>query len=129
MSNRKIINTVNAPQAIGPYSQAIKINNLLFTSGQIPLLPDSGEIVSNDFSEQVEQCLKNIEAILVEESLNLDSIVKLTVFLVDLSDFDSLNEQFVKYFGNRYPSRSVVEVSRLPKDVKVEIEAICCYDK
>ena len=129
MSNRKIINTVNAPQAIGPYSQAIKINNLLFTSGQIPLLPDSGEIISNDFSEQVEQCLKNIEAILVEESLNLDSIVKLTVFLVDLSDFDSLNEQFVKYFGNRYPSRSVVEVSRLPKDVKVEIEAICCYDK
>lgn len=129
MSDRKIINTVNAPQAIGPYSQAIKINNLLFTSGQIPLLPDSGEIISNDFSDQVEQCLKNIEAILVEESLNLDSIVKLTVFLVDLSDFDSLNEQFVKYFGNRYPSRSVVEVSRLPKDVKVEIEAICCYDK
>ncbi len=129
MSDRKIINTVNAPQAIGPYSQAIKINNLLFTSGQIPLLPDSGEIISNNFSDQVEQCLKNIEAILVEESLNLDSIVKLTVFLVDLSDFDSLNEQFVKYFGNRYPSRSVVEVSRLPKDVKVEIEAICCYDK
>tara|TARA_Y100000588_G_scaffold255780_1_gene270346 strand:+ start:1552 stop:1941 length:390 start_codon:yes stop_codon:yes gene_type:complete len=129
MSNRKIINTVNAPQAIGPYSQAIKINNLLFTSGQIPLLPDSGEIISNNFSEQVEQCLKNIEAILVEESLNLDSIVKLTVFLVDLSDFDLLNEQFVKYFGYRYPSRSVVEVSRLPKDVKVEIEAICCYDK
>ena len=64
-----------------------------------------------------------------EESLNLDSIVKLTVFLVDLSDFDLLNEQFIKYFGHEYPSRSVVEVSRLPKDVKIEIEAICCYDK
>ena len=125
----KIINTDKAPKAIGPYSQAIKHNGFMFTSGQIPLLPDSGEIISNNFSEQVEQCLKNIEAILVEESLNLDSIVKLTVFLVDLSDFDLLNEQFVKYFGHRYPARSVVEVSRLPKDVKVEIEAICCYDK
>jgi len=126
VKNKKIINTENAPKAIGPYSQAIKVNNLLFTSGQIPLNPVSGQIVSNDFSKQTLQCLENIKGILSDQSLSLNHIVKITVYLIDLSNFEKLNIIFESFFKNKqYPARSVVEVSRLPKDVKIEIEAIC----
>ena len=94
----KIINTHRAPKAIGPYSQAIKHNNLMFTSGQIPLNPDTGLIVSEDFKEQVHQCLKNIKGILDEENLSLNSIIKLTVYVIDLNNFSKLNEVFEKLY-------------------------------
>ena len=128
MKNSSIISTTKAPKAIGPYSQAIKIKNLIFTSGQIPLDPSSGNIISDNFEDQVLQSLNNIKAILLEESLSINHIIKLTVFLVDLSNFDKLNDVFKNYFLNIYPARSVVEVSKLPKNSQIEIEAICYND-
>ena len=123
-----IINTDKAPKAIGPYSQAIRHNNLMFTSGQIPINPDTGLIVSEDFKDQVYQCLKNIKGILEEENLSLNCIVKLTVYVTDLDNFSKLNEIFEDFFKGIYPARSAVEVCRLPKDSQIEIEAICCYE-
>ena len=124
----KIINTDKAPKAIGPYSQAINHNRLMFTSGQIPLDPDTGLIISEDFRDQVIQCLKNIKGILEEENLSLDCIIKLTVYVIDLDNFSKLNEVFEDFFDGYFPARSAVEVSRLPKDSQVEIEAICSYE-
>jgi len=124
----KIINTHKAPKAIGPYSQAIKNNKFMFTSGQIPLNPDTGLIVSENFKEQVYQCLKNIQGILEEEKLPLNAIIKLTVYVIDLNNFSKLNEVFEDFFIDYFPARSAVEVSRLPKDSQVEIEAICYYE-
>ena len=124
----KIISTDKAPKAIGPYSQAIQHNNLMFTSGQIPLNPDTNLIVSENFKEQVYQCLKNIRGILEEENLSLDCILKLTVYVIDLNNFSKLNEVFEDFFNGNYPARSALEVSRLPKDSQVEIEAICYYE-
>ena len=120
----KIITTSKAPKAIGPYSQAIKIDNLIFTSGQIPLDPKTNTIISDNFQEQVKQCLENIQGILNEESLTIHHIIKLTDYLIDLSRFDELNQVFEVFFKDYYPARSAVEVSRLPKDSQVEIEAI-----
>ena len=124
----KIINTDKAPKAIGPYSQAIKHNKFLFTSGQIPLNPNTGLIISEDFKDQVYQCLKNIKGILEEENLSLNCIMKLTVYVTDLEKFSKLNEVFEDFFDGKYPSRSAVEVSKLPKDAQIEIEAICYYE-
>lgn len=123
--NKVIISTNKSPKAIGPYSQAIKVQGgITFTSGQIPLNLD-GNLVSEDFEKQVYQVLKNINGILEERDKSLSDIVKLTVFLVDLSNFDILNKVFEKYFKNdSFPVRSVVEVSKLPKNSQVEIEAI-----
>ena len=123
--NKVIISTNKSPKAIGPYSQAIKVQgSITFTSGQIPLNLD-GNLVSEDFEKQVYQVLKNINGILEERDKSLSDIVKLTVFLVDLSNFDILNKVFEKYFKNdSFPARSVVEVSKLPKNSQVEIEAI-----
>ena len=123
--NKVIISTNKSPKAIGPYSQAIKVQGgITFTSGQIPLNLD-GNLVSEDFEKQVYQVLKNINGILEERDKSLSDIVKLTVFLVDLSNFDILNKVFEKYFNNdSFPARSVVEVSKLPKNSQVEIEAI-----
>ena len=124
----KIINTDKAPKAIGSYSQAIKHNDLMFTSGQIPLDPDTGLIVSEDFKDQVHQCLENIRGILEAENLLLDRIIKLTVYVIDLDNCSKLNEVFEDFFEGPYPARSAVQVSRLPKDSQVEIEAVCCYE-
>ena len=123
--SKVIISTNKSPKAIGPYSQAIKVQGgITFTSGQIPLNLD-GNLVSEDFEKQVYQVLKNINGILEERDKSLSDIVKLTVFLVDLSNFDILNKVFEKYFKNdSFPTRSVVEVSKLPKNSQVEIEAI-----
>ena len=123
--NKVIISTNKSPKAIGPYSQAIKVQgSITFTSGQIPLNLD-GNLVSEDFEKQVYQVLKNINGILEERDKSLSDIVKLTVFLVDLSNFDILNKVFEEYFKNdSFPARSVVEVSKLPKNSQVEIEAI-----
>ena len=119
----KTINTKNAPQAIGPYSQAKIVGNLVFTSGQIPLNV-RGEIVMNDFELECEQVLINLEAILKASGSSMSNIIKLTVYLTDLSKFDILNNVFSKYFKDYLPARSTVEVSKLPKDSRVEIEAI-----
>ncbi len=123
--SKTIISTTNSPEAIGPYSQAVNIKGgLTFTSGQIPL-NKSGIIISNDFEEQVSQVLKNIQGILKERNRDISDIIKLTVFIIDLSNFKILNKIFEDFFkGHDFPSRSVVEVSKLPKNSQVEIEAI-----
>ncbi len=127
-----IISTKNSPAAIGPYSQAIKVKGgITFTSGQIPLDPNTGKLVSENFGEQVVQTLDNIRGILKERNCGLSNLIKLTVYLTDLSNFDELNTIFEDYWGEwfdeqtlHYPARSAVEVSKLPKNAQVEIEAI-----
>ena len=129
MKNKKhFINTDNSPKAIGPYSQAIKFNNLIFTSGQIPINPKTGLIISENFTEQVYQCLNNIKGILDDQELSLKHILKLTVYLKDLNQFNKLNEVFEDFFDGEYPARSAVEVSKLPKDSQIEIEAVFYYE-
>ena len=122
---RKIVTTKAAPAAIGPYSQGNIFGNLLFTSGQVPLDPETGTIVGNTIEEQTEQVLKNVKAILEEAGSSLDKVLKTTVFIKDMNDFAAMNGVYAKYFTEgSYPSRSAVEVARLPKDVLVEIETI-----
>lgn len=122
---RKIISTKAAPAAIGPYSQGNIFGNLLFTSGQVPLDPETGTIVGTTIDEQTEQVLKNVKAILEEAGSSLDKVLKTTVFIKDMNDFAAMNSVYAKYFTEgSYPSRSAVEVARLPKDVLVEIETI-----
>jgi 2-iminobutanoate/2-iminopropanoate deaminase len=122
---RKVISTNNAPAAIGPYVQANRIGDFLFTSGQIPLDPNTGEIVGSDIKEQTHQVLKNVKAILEEAGTSLSNVFKTTCFIKDMNDFLALNEVYAQYFtGDNLPSRSAVEVARLPKDVLVEIEVI-----
>ncbi|MFC1527926.1 Rid family detoxifying hydrolase [Candidatus Neomarinimicrobiota bacterium] len=123
--NRKIIFTENAPGAIGYYSQAVVSNGLVYTAGQIPLDPKTGEVVSNDFSKQTKQTLNNIESVLKAAGTDLSKSIKLTVFITDLSYYPELNAVFKKQFdGFNPPARSVVEVSALPKDVMIEIDCI-----
>ena len=119
----KTINTKNAPQAIGPYSQAKVINGFVFTSGQIPLKAD-GTMVLDNFELECVQVLDNIEQILKASGSSMRNIIKLTVYLTDLSKFDILNNVFNTYFNDSLPARSTIEVSKLPKDSRVEIEAI-----
>ena len=119
----KTINTKNAPQAIGPYSQAKVVGNFVFTSGQIPLKPD-GTMVSDNFKLECIQVLDNVQAILNASGSNMEGIIKLTVYLTDLSKFDTLNNIFTTYFKDSLPARSTIEVSRLPKDSRIEIDAI-----
>lgn len=120
----KIINTNNAPQAIGPYSQAIQKDNLLFLSGQIPLNPANGQIIGDSVIAQTEQVLKNIAAVLAEANFKKEHVVKTTIFLADLNDFGAVNKVYEEFFTPHKPARSTVEVSRLPRDVQVEIELI-----
>jgi 2-iminobutanoate/2-iminopropanoate deaminase len=121
---KTIISTKNAPAAIGPYSQAIKVGNLLFTSGQIPLNPHTGEMVNDDVREAAKQCLENVKAILEEAGTGLENVVKTVVFLNDMNDFAAVNEVYGSYFVEKMPARSAVQVARLPKDSLVEIEAV-----
>ncbi|AOY76876.1 RidA family protein [Clostridium formicaceticum] len=118
------INTKKAPAAIGPYSQAIKTNDLLFVSGQVPMNPNTMEIVEGDIQAQTKQVLENLKAILEEAGLTLNDVVKTTVFIKDMEDFSKINEVYADYFKETKPARACVEVARLPKDVGVEIEAI-----
>ncbi len=120
----KIIQTTNAPQAIGPYSQAIIVNGLLFASGQIPLNPTTMLVESGDISNQTIQVLENIKAILKEANADLSNVIKTTVFIKNMNDFATINEIYASYFKDHKPARSCVEVSRLPKDVLIEIEII-----
>ena len=121
---KKIINTSKAPAAIGPYNQAIIANGFIFISGQIPLDPESGEIVSTDITGQSKQVLKNLDAILKEAGISVENIVKTTCFLANMDDFAAFNEVYASYFTVNQPARAAMEVSRLPKDVLVEIEAV-----
>ena len=122
MINR--VKTKNAPKAIGAYSQGSIFENLVFTSGQIAINPISGNLVTDDFSKEVEQVLENINSVLEAGGSNRDNIIKLTVFLTDMSNFKFVNEAFENFFIYDYPARSVVEVSCLPLNVNIEIEAI-----
>jgi 2-iminobutanoate/2-iminopropanoate deaminase len=122
---KKVISTKNAPAAIGPYSQGIMVGNMLFISGQIPVDPASGQIVSGDIREQTRQVMKNVSAILNEAGMTLENVVKTTIFLKDMNKFSDVNEVYKSFFNEReYPARSTIEVARLPKDVLIEIEAI-----
>ena len=121
---KEIIATDDAPQAIGPYSQAVRVGNLIFASGQIPLDPATKEFVPGGIAEQTEQVLKNLKAVFAAAGVGLENIVKTTVFLVDMNDFNAMNEVYGKYFGQNPPARATVQAARLPRDAKVEIEAI-----
>ena len=123
MANQ-VIHTENAPAAIGPYSQAVKAGNLLFVSGQVPFVPETMEIVEGDVKAQTAQSLKNLQAILKEAGADFSNVVKTTVFIKDMNEFAQINEVYAEYFGENKPARACVEVARLPKDVKVEIELI-----
>jgi len=122
----KAISTEQAPAAIGPYSQAIQVGNLLFCSGQIPLDPVSGEIVAGDVRRQAEQVMVNIAAVLSAAGAGFSDVVKTTVFLVEMNDFGVVNEVYGRYFPGHKPARSTVAVKALPRGVQVEIEVIAC---
>lgn len=121
---KEIISTVNAPSAIGPYSQAVKTESMVFVSGQIPIDPQTGEFVSEDVAEQAEQVLKNMSAVLEAAGSSLNNVVKTTVFLADMNDFAAMNEVYAKFFSNNKPARATVQAARLPRDARVEIECI-----
>ena len=121
---REIIQTENAPAAIGPYSQAVKVNGLVFASGQIPIDPQTGQFVAGGIAEQTEQVLKNLGAVLEAAGSGLDRIIKTTVFLADMQEFVTMNEVYGKFFKDEPPARATVEAARLPRDARVEIEAI-----
>lgn len=120
---KEIISTENAPGAIGPYSQAVKVGNLVFCSGQIPIDPATGEFVSDEVAEQTEQVIKNLSAVLEAAGTTLNNVVKTTVFLADMNDFAAMNEVYARHFTEK-PARATVQAARLPKDARVEIEVI-----
>ncbi|WP_067926369.1 RidA family protein [Alicyclobacillus shizuokensis] len=119
----RIIATEKAPAAIGPYSQAVEIGGVVYTSGQIPLRPD-GTLVEGDVEEQVKQVLANLDAVLAAAGVRRTNVVKATIFLTDLADFDTVNEAYGAFFGDHRPARSCVQVAALPKGAKVEIELV-----
>jgi len=124
MSDLERIHTGRAPEAIGPYSQGMRLGTLLFTAGQIALDPDSMTVIEGDVAAQTERVMRNLQAILEAAGLGLERVLKTTVYLADMNDFAAMNEVYGRYFGDHRPARSTVEVSRLPKDVLVEIDAV-----
>ena len=122
--SKRIIQTELAPAAIGPYSQAIRIGDFLYTSGQIALDPKSGKFLSGEIKEETEQTLRNISAILQADGLELENVIKTTVYLCDLNDFVQMNQIYEKYFSKNKPARACVQVAALPKGAKIEIDAI-----
>jgi 2-iminobutanoate/2-iminopropanoate deaminase len=121
---KQVIKTERAPQAIGPYSQAIKAAGFVFASGQIPIDPETGEFVAGGVAEQTAQVLKNLSAVLEAAGTTLEQVVKTTVFLADMKDFAAMNEVYAQFFTGSAPARATVEASALPRDARVEIEAI-----
>lgn len=121
---KNVVRSNNAPAAIGPYSQAIQVGNLMFISGQIPVDPATSNVVEGDIQDQTRQCMRNLQAICQEAGVSLDSVVKTTVYVKDLSQFTVVNNTYGEFFQKAPPARACVEVARLPKDVLVEIEAI-----
>ena len=125
---REIIATDQAPRAIGPYSQAIRAGNLLFCSGQIPIDPTTGEFVPGGVGEQTEQVMRNLSAVLSAAQSSLKQVVKTTVFIADMDDFTAMNEVYGRFFAENPPARATVQAARLPRDARVEIEAIAIVD-
>ena len=121
---KQIIATDRAPRAIGPYSQAVRAGNLVFASGQIPIDPATGEFVAGGIAEQTDQVLRNLTSVFAAAGVELNQIVKTTVFLADMEDFAAMNEVYGRFFGEQPPARATVQAARLPRDAKVEIEAI-----
>lgn len=126
---RQIIETERAPRAIGPYSQAVVAGGFVFASGQIPLDPQTGEFVAGGIAEQTEQVLRNLSMVMEAAGTELSRVVKTTVFLADMNDFAAMNEVYGRYFAEKPPARSTVEAARLPRDARVEIEAIALVGK
>ena len=122
----KILNTANAPAAIGPYSQGVQCCNMVFVSGQLPFVPETGALLEGSVGEMTVQSMKNIEAILAEARCTLKDVVKTTIFLKDLNDFAEVNAAYATFFPENPPARACVQVAKLPRDAKVEIEAIAC---
>ena len=121
---KTIVNTKKAPSAIGPYSQGVNIGDLVFFSGQIPLNPETGEMVENDIKVQTKQSLENVKALLADQGLDFSNVVKTTVFLDNMDDFAAMNEVYAEYFVAPYPARSAVAVDKFPKGALVEVEVI-----
>jgi len=124
MSKKEVIATNKAPKAIGPYSQAVRVGSWLFVSGQIPLDPNTGEVVTGDIVKQTERVMENIKNILISSGMDLQDVIKTTVYLKNIDEFSKFNETYAKYFLFEPPARATVEVSRLPKGVGIEIETI-----
>ena len=121
---KKTIETANAPRAIGPYSQAVVFNGLAYLSGQIPIDPSTGQVIEGGVAKQTERVIENLKAVLEAAGSSLDKVLKTTVYLKDMKEFTAMNEVYARYFGSAAPARATVEVSKLPKDVRVEIDAI-----
>ena len=121
---KNIIATDRAPRAIGPYSQAVRAGNLVFASGQIPIDPATGQFVPGGVAEQTEQVLRNLTAVFAAAGVGMDQVIKTTVFLADMDDFTAMNEVYGRFFGEEPPARATVQAARLPRDARVEIEAI-----
>ncbi|MBC2577169.1 RidA family protein [Peptostreptococcus russellii] len=120
----EVIFTKNAPAAVGPYSQALKVGNVVYCSGQIPLVPETGNLVEGDIKAQATQSLKNVKAVLTEAGADVTNVVKTTVYLADMADFGAVNEVYADFFGDHKPARSCVAVKELPKGAKVEVEVL-----
>lgn len=121
---KKVISTDKAPAAIGPYSQAIEVNGILYTSGVIPIDPATGELVTGTAAQQAAQAFSNLKNLIEEAGASMDKVIKTTVFISDMEQFGAINEVYAKYFEEPYPARSCVQVARLPKDVAIEVESI-----
>ena len=126
---KEIISTKKAPAAIGPYSQAVVVGDMIYTSGMIPIIPETGELESGDITAQARQAISNLIALLEEAGSDAQSVVKTNVFIKDMNDFAKVNEVYASFFTDNYPARSCVEVARLPKDVLIEIEAFAIKNK
>lgn len=129
ITSKRAVESADAPKAIGPYSQAIIANGFIFTAGQVGADPKTGTLVDGGIEAQTEQVLKNIEAVLKASGSSLDDVVKTTVFLADMNDFTKMNDIYAKHFKKPYPARSTVQVARLPRDAKIEIEVIAVVRK
>jgi 2-iminobutanoate/2-iminopropanoate deaminase len=125
---KDIVSTDSAPKAIGPYSQAVKHNGIVYLSGQIPLDPNTGQLLEGDIAAQTERVLENLRAVLEASGSSLDRVLKTTVFLKDMGDFPRMNEVYARYFPSEAPARSTVQAARLPRDVQVEIDCIAACD-
>ncbi|MCW5824108.1 MAG: RidA family protein [Cyanobacteria bacterium TGS_CYA1] len=121
----EIIFTEHAPKAIGPYSQAVKANGFVYVSGQIPINPETGDLVKSGIQDEVNQVMKNLKAIVEKSGSSLSKVLKTTIYLKDMNDFDAVNKVYGEYFTDHKPARACVQVAKLPKDVSVEIDAVC----
>ncbi len=125
---KEIISTKDAPQAIGPYSQAIRFGNLIFVSGQIPIEPEAGKILKGDIKGQTKLILENLNNVLAASGSSLDNVLRTTIFLTDLESYPVVNETYAQYFNDLPPARSTVQVAKLPMDAQIEIDAIACIN-